>query len=84
MIPWTQQQGRTVARPKTGETPSRHVRVADDDWGDLEAAAGALGSDRGKIINQFIRWYLRRPGAKLPERPSIARPAGARGADDEA
>jgi hypothetical protein len=69
MIPWTQQRRRAVARPRTGETPARHVRVADDDWDDLEAAARALGSDRGKIINQFIRWYLRRPGAKLPERP---------------
>jgi hypothetical protein len=79
MISWTQQQGRAVARPKTGETPSRHVRVADEDWGDLEAAAGAIGSDRGKVINQFIRWYLRRPGAKLPERPAPTRGGAAEG-----
>jgi hypothetical protein len=45
------------------------VRVSDDDWTDLDAAAASAGSDRAKIINQLIRWYLRRPGAKLPDRP---------------
>lgn len=28
-----------------------------------------MDSDRAKALNQFIHWYLRRPGAKLPERP---------------
>ena len=34
--------------------------------------ANREGTDRAKVINQFLRWYLRRPGAKLPERPAPA------------
>jgi hypothetical protein len=44
------------------------VRVSDDDWSDLDTAAKSAGADRAKIINQLIRWYLRRPDAELPER----------------
>jgi hypothetical protein len=53
--------------PNKPKTQHRSVRVADEDWADLETAAAALGTDRAKVINQFIRWYLRRAGAKLPE-----------------
>lgn len=45
------------------------MRISDDDWGALETATGTQESDRGTVIKQFIRWYLRRPGAKLPARP---------------
>lgn len=60
--------------PNQPKTPNRAIRISDEDWADLRASADASGSDRTKVINQFIRWYLRRPGAKLPERPE--RPAG--------
>ena len=56
--------------PNQPGTQHRSVRVSDEDWTDLDAAAKAAGSDRAKIINQFIRYYLRRPGAELPERPA--------------
>jgi hypothetical protein len=60
----------TIGRvPNQPRTPHRNVRVPDDDWADLADAAAETGTDRAKVINQFIRWYLRRPGAKLPERP---------------
>ena len=26
-------------------------------------------SPRARVIREFIRWYMRRPGAKLPARP---------------
>lgn len=55
--------------PNKPGTQHRSVRVSDEDWGDFDTAAKFLGSDRGTVIKQFIRWYLRRPGAKLPERP---------------
>jgi hypothetical protein len=55
--------------PNQPGTQHRSVRVSDDDWADLETATGRAGLDRAKAINQFIRWYLRRPGAKLPTRP---------------
>jgi hypothetical protein len=55
--------------PNRPGTQHRSVRVSDEDWADLETATKGLRSDRGTVIKQFIRWYLRRPGAKLPERP---------------
>lgn len=41
MIPWTQQRRprSPVPRPRTGETPIRHVRVSDDLWGEVERIA---------------------------------------------
>ena len=59
--------------PNAPKTQHRSVRVSDEDWADLEAATAVAGTDRAKVINQLIHWYLRRPGAKLPERPE--RPA---------
>lgn len=55
--------------PNSPGTQHRSVRVSNEDWADLLTAARRLGSDRGTVIKQFIRWYLRRPGAELPERP---------------
>jgi len=76
MIPVTQKLPAdvrtTVARPKTGETPVRTLRVPDPDWPDLHAVTGR---ELASVIHQFVRWYLRRPGAKLPERPSAERVA---------
>lgn len=74
MIPVTQKPdpiARTnVARPKTGETPVRTLRVPDPDWSDFHKVTGRRLAG---VVHQFVRWYLRRPGAKLPERPSLER-----------
>lgn len=70
MIPWTQQpvrKGDSVPRPRTGETPIQHVRIAQDDWAAMKTV---LGRRAPAVVRELIRWYLRRPGAKLPERPS--------------
>lgn len=68
MIPWTQPlTRRAVPRPRTGETPIQHVRVAQEDWDDLHEVTRGR---RSEVIREFIRWYLRRPGARIPERPS--------------
>ncbi len=56
--------------PNKPGTQHRSVRVSDEDWADLETATAAEGTDRAKIINQLVRWYLRRPGARLPDRPA--------------
>jgi hypothetical protein len=69
---------RLMRVPNNPKTPNRTMRVPDEDWDDMEAPVKAAGTDRTKVVNQFIRWYLRRPGARLPERP----PARGR-ADDE-
>jgi hypothetical protein len=54
-----------VARPKTGETPIRHIRIPDAEWEDLRAVAGP---DNVRVLRHLIRWYLRRD--KMPARPS--------------
>jgi hypothetical protein len=66
MISWTQQRGRRVARPKTGETPIQHIRIADDDWRAFNEATGGKGA---AAIRAFIAWYLRKRGANMPKRP---------------
>jgi hypothetical protein len=58
--------GRVPNKPRTQH---RSVRVDDAEWDDAEQATAEMGTDRAKVINQFLRWYLRRPGARLPERP---------------
>jgi hypothetical protein len=56
--------------------PQRKFRAPDDEWIPFGAATKTVHptgrSPRGRVIREFIRWYMRRPGAKLPERP----PAG--------
>lgn len=59
-------------------TKHRSVRLEDDLWLPLKPAAGAMGYDRAGVIRQFVRWYLRVPGAELPTRP------GAQGDDGTA
>ncbi|MFE5582532.1 hypothetical protein [Kitasatospora sp. NPDC056531] len=60
--------------PNVPKTQHRSVRISDDDWRDLLTAAKSQGSDRGTVIKEFVAWYLRRPGAKLPTRPAAIEP----------
>lgn len=55
-------------RPSTGQMPIQHTRVAQDDWDDLKSVVGSRR--RGQVVRDLIAWYLRRPGAPLPDRPS--------------
>ena len=57
--------------PNKPRTQHRSVRIDDETWEAAGQAAAATGTDRAKVINEFLRWYLRRPGAKLPERPPL-------------
>lgn len=60
-----------VADPDSWKiTKHRSVRLEDDLWDALDPAAKSVGYDRSGVIRQFVRWYLRVPGAKLPQRPS--------------
>ncbi|MEU6340210.1 hypothetical protein ABZ883_04575 [Streptomyces sp. NPDC046977] len=53
--------------PRETHTTARPVRIPDDDWADFGALVG--DRERSRLIREFIRWQLRRKGAKLPERP---------------
>jgi hypothetical protein len=64
-----------VSRAKDSHTTNRVVRIGDDDWEDLGTRAGTR--NRAQVIRDLVAWYLRRPGAKLPERPPArTEPAG--------
>lgn len=50
-------------------TKSKSLRLEDDLWDELAPAAEQVGNTRTGVIRGFVRWYLRRPGAQLPQRP---------------
>lgn len=54
--------------PNQPKTPARQMRIGDE-WYDFDAAAKAAGTDRATVVREFIAWYLREPGAKMPARP---------------
>lgn len=58
--------GVVVSRTKETHTTNRVVRLGDE-WDQLAETTGKRG--RAAIIRQLVQWYLRYPGAKLPERP---------------
>ncbi|GAA4098671.1 hypothetical protein [Actinomadura miaoliensis] len=70
--------------PNKPRTQHRSIRIDDAEWEDAEAATAMMGTDRAKVINQFLRWYLRRPGAKLPDRPAVTDWSSGRASDDPA
>ncbi len=47
------------------KTPLRTMRIDDELWAEL----GAVTDDRSATVRDLIRWYVRRPGVKLPKRP---------------
>ncbi|WP_159043132.1 MULTISPECIES: hypothetical protein [unclassified Streptomyces] len=57
------------------KTQHRSVRIGDAEWADLKSRAP--GGDRAAVIKELVAWYLRRPGAELPERPPAPGPADA-------
>ncbi|MFB4306962.1 hypothetical protein [Actinomadura sp. GTD37] len=56
-----------VSRAKDTHTTNRVIRIDDADWEEFGKQVGER--QRAETIRQFIRWRLRRPGAKLPRRP---------------
>jgi hypothetical protein len=57
-------------------TPLRPVRVEGALWNLFGEVVGTR--KRSGVIREFIRWYLREPGATMPDRPSAADLAAAR------
>ncbi|GHE48329.1 hypothetical protein GCM10017673_57590 [Streptosporangium violaceochromogenes] len=50
----------------------RTVRIDSEVWGRLPADPLDPYTSRANLINEVIAWYLRVPGAALPERPAPA------------
>lgn len=48
-------------------TPRRQIALAGPLWDRLGQLAGDRG--RSEVIRALVAWYLREPGAKLPDRP---------------
>ncbi|MEU6674859.1 hypothetical protein [Streptomyces sp. NPDC046925] len=65
-----------MADDTADELEPRQFRALRSEWepfGDAAKVVHPTGrSPRAKVLREFINWYMRRPGAKLPERP----PAG--------
>lgn len=57
--------------PNQPKTPISRFRIDADEW---QAFGGAVpqDTDRSAVLREFVAWYLRRPGAKLPKRPEQA------------
>ncbi len=47
-------------------TPKHGVRVPDELW---QRAVELAEPDLSAVLREFLRWYVREPGATLPRRP---------------
>lgn len=47
----------------------RNVRFKDPRWDRFGKQVAKSDDTRTRVINQFVAWYNREPGAKLPQRP---------------
>ena len=55
-------------------TPLACFRVPEQTWTRFAEVARENGTDRAALLRAFIAWYLREPGAKLPQRPGRVEP----------
>ena len=56
--------------PNKPKNKHRMVRFSDEDWEEFGTLTDAAGTDRSAILRQLAHWWMRRPGAKLPDRPA--------------
>jgi hypothetical protein len=47
----------------------KSFRLSDGLWERFGLSAKTAGMTRPAVLKAFILWYLRYPGAELPERP---------------
>jgi hypothetical protein len=58
MISWTQERRSRVPRPKTGETPIRHVRVDDNLWMQVGQVASRDGRTVTAVVVDALRQHV--------------------------
>jgi predicted transcriptional regulator len=51
-----------MARPRTGETPVRHIRIDDERWGKVKKAAEEDNTTSTEIVKRAIDEHLDRRG----------------------
>jgi hypothetical protein len=51
-------------------TPIRSIRIAAATWDKAKVLARGQGKTMTDLIREFLDWWLRVPGAKLPARPT--------------
>lgn len=56
--------------PNQPKTPISRFRIDADQWKAFGEAVPD-DSDRSAVLREFVAWYLRRSGAKLPQRPVL-------------
>lgn len=62
---------------KSGRGTARQtIRVDELTWAEFGDAVAAADADRSSAIRDFVNWYLRKPGAKLPKRPAASGKGG--------
>lgn len=70
--------------PRVG-SPNRAFRMDDMGlWDRFGTATAETGTDRSAALRDFIRWYVREPGARLPARPARTDVTRSDSADHEA
>ena len=48
---------------------ARRFRMDETEWEEFGSDATFMGTDRSELTRQLVRWWMRKPGAKLPPRP---------------
>lgn len=51
-----------------GNTRNKTIRLEDELWEELKVSAAELGSDASSVIREAVRWHLRLPGSRQPQR----------------
>jgi hypothetical protein len=57
--------------PDQPKTRHRSIRVPDETWTEAMARTKEHDTSTGEICREFLDWWLRKPGAKLPKRPQV-------------
>jgi hypothetical protein len=60
----------SLVSTKSGRGTARQtIRVDEALWERFGVDATTVGRDRSALVRDFVRWFVREPGAKLPKRP---------------
>jgi hypothetical protein len=55
---------------KSGRGTARQtIRVDEALWEQFGERAASVDNDRSALLRDFMRWFVREPGAKMPKRP---------------